>query len=948
MHDPAVLELLRTELEEGLPILAEAFATLGADESDETLIAATEQASAQIDCLRVAAEAGGLPGLEFVCDRLADNLAVLPASPVDERSQIAEQLLGWPETVMAYLLDPQSSDAVVALALHLTGDSWPQPLEEHEADLLAELLAAVEGDSARPDRRQEALPEDVSLIPSDDVNMDVFAAFVDDAPQHGQGLTQCLQSLTRGGDARQELDRARRIAHTLKGAAAVAGVAGIANLTHHLEDLLEYLARTGQQPGELVMSVLIDAGDCLETMIDAVRGVDAEPDNAVAVLQSVLDLANRMDRGELEQFLTEQAPVADPPVATAADDQPAEVPAAEGPAAAEAQTSLRVPTHTVDALFRYAGELSVANAQLEARVSGLLRIQQGFAEQDRVIQQRLFELEDLIDIRDVASAGYQLQGGGGDGDDFDRLEMDEYNELHGCSRALAEAIADWRELRISMHDELTALRSMVSQQGRLHRALEDSVLSTRLVPVASVEGRLQRSLRQACRATGKEAELRLEGGDLMIDTELLQGLLDPLGHLLRNAVDHGIEEPEARQAAGKPRHGVVTISVRRDGNLIEWLCEDDGRGVDLDAVRRRALERGLLETDAPDDPQALTRLVFLPGFSTRDTVTRMSGRGVGLDVVYDRVRSLKGSVDLSTAAGGGSRFRLRLPAALVTVHVLLLEVGGQTVAVPSSDLVQVPVPGAGRLEQDEQGEYWFELGDQRHQLLQLAHLMGRVAAPLEPDFVPPVVLARLDGSVRALRVDRMVGSANVVIKGFGVNLPRLRGVLGAAILGNGAVAPVLDLSALQRSVAMDGMDLGDPVVEGDMPSLGEILVVDDSLSVRRSLSQFLEDSGYSVRQARDGIEAVRAVEAQVPDLVLADLEMPRMNGLELTAHLRSRDDTRALPVVMLTSRAMQKHRSQAAAAGVSEYLTKPFQETELLDVIERLMPAMAQKSAATA
>ncbi|MCC5812531.1 MAG: response regulator [Ectothiorhodospiraceae bacterium] len=934
MQDPAVLELLRAEVEESVVPLAEAFSVIitGADDSDGRA-AAISQAVDQIDCIRAAAEAGGMPGLEIACERLRDNLSELPSLDEERLQQLDEPLMLWPERVMAYLMDPGDSATVAALANHFHEQAWPLPLGEHESSLLAELLAEAPGGNSAPttERRQQASEDDVSLVPGDDVNLEVFTAFIDDAPQQAQELSQCLQALTASQNPAADLDRARRIAHTLKGAAAVGGVAGVANLTHHLEDLLEYLARSGSRPAPALMHSLLEAADCLETMIDALRGLDSPPEQAVSVLQSVLDWANRMDRGELETA----AELAEPPSAQEKSPEPAAEPGVA--ASAQAETSLRVPVTTVDSLFRYAGELSVATAQLEARIAGLMNLQQAFTDQDRIVQQRLFELEDLVDIRDVTSAaGYQLHGNRAD-DDFDPLEMDEYNALHGCSRALGEAIADWRELRIVMHDELTALRSMISQQGRLHRSLENTVLATRLVPVNTVEGRLQRSVRQACRATGKQASLELHGGDLMMDTELLQGLMDPLGHLLRNAVDHGIEATDQRREAGKPEQGMIRIRVRRDGNTIELICEDDGRGLDLEAVRHRALERGLLEPDAMPDAHALARLVLLPGFSTRDTVTRVSGRGVGLDVVHERVREMKGTVDLHSENGKGSRFVLRLPAALVTVHVLLVEAGGQTVAIPSSDLIQAPIPGSGSLELAEDGTPGFVLADKRYPIQSLATMMGRAAPPTEPDVLPPVLLAHLDGETRALQVERMQGSASVVIKGFGVNLPRVRGVLGAAILGNGSVAPVLDLAGLQRTPASAGGEIELAPAELEAPSMGEVLVVDDSLSVRRSLTQFLQDSGYTVRQARDGIEAVRSIEEQIPDIMLVDLEMPRMNGLELTAHLRSREDTDALPIVMLTSRAMQKHRGQASSAGVSAYMTKPFQETELLDTIERLL-----------
>ncbi|HEX5514821.1 MAG TPA: response regulator [Gammaproteobacteria bacterium] len=946
MHHADVLELLRSEVEEAAQPLAAAFAAIVAEATDSAALAeAVDAASVQVDCIRAAAEAGGLLGLEVVSDRFRDNLDQLTAASQEQRAALDDSLALWLERVMAYLLEPGSPEAHRELTLLLRRDLWPFPFTDHEVELVLELFAETSGDEPtgeQPERSQHVDPADVSLIPGDDVHLEVLEAFLADAPQQAAELATCIHALAAAGDVTGVLDQARRLAHTLKGAAAVAGIAGIANLTHHLEDLLDYLAKGRRRPGPGLMDSLMQAADCLEAMVDALTGADAPPDNAIEVLQSVLAWAHRMDRGELNEL------DAEPPVVTAVAAEPA--PASETPAAtaltdeAGGAQSLRVPVAMVENLYRFTGELSISGAQLAEGLARVQRLQQALAEQDKVIQQRLFELEDLVDIQDVTSAGYHLRQRQEAGDEeFDPLEMDQYNELHGCSRALTEAASDWRELNLSLHDELARLRGLLNQQGRLHHELENAVLSTRLVPVRTVAARLQRSVRQACRATGKQAELQLIGEELALDTELLQALVDPLGHLLRNAVDHGIETPAARLAAGKAETGLIQLSFRRDGSLIEIVCRDDGGGLDLAAIRRRASERGLLPPDADPDQDSLTRLVLLPGFSTRDQVTHTSGRGIGLDVVHEGVRAMKGTLSVATTPGQGSTFTLRVPTALVTVHVLLVEAAGQTIAIPSSDLVHVPVPGSWeRLEQD--GKAIFRAGEISHPLRSLAAVMGR-PDPNEPSLglTPPVLLARVDNDIHALEVDRLVGSAQVVIKGFGAKLPQVRGVLGAAILGDGTVAPVLDLAGLMRAPVIAAA-LTETAIN-TAAELAEVLVVDDSLSMRRALSQFLQDSGFRVRLARDGIEAIRAVEERHPDLLIVDLEMPRMNGLELTAHLRGREDSRHLPVIMLTSRSMQKHRTQADLAGVNAYLTKPFQEAELLETVEGVLPPLAARTA---
>lgn len=935
MPQQEIIAILLSELEEAAAPLAAAFSGIAAAaDGSQALRDAIAAASAQVDCIRAAAEAGGLLGLEVIGDRLRDNLQLLTDTGQEQRAASEELLLAWPERVMAYLLQPDSASACRELAQLLCEPAWPLPFSDHEAGLVLELLtAAAAAGGQQSERSREIGPDDVSLTPSGEVHPEVLAAFLDDAPRQAAELARCIHGLERAADLAATLNQARRIAHTLKGAAAVAGVAGVTNLTHHLEDLFEYLAASGRRPGRLLMDSLCEAADCLEAMIDALTGLGAPPANALAVLDSVLQWAQRMDRGELERYDAEPATA---PPAYSAPPELAEQPAGEDLAPAAGIQSLRVPVATIDALYRYTGELSISGAQLAEGLARLERLQRALAEQDQVVQQRLFELEDLIDIQDVASAGYRL-GPGQSGDDaFDPLELDQYNQLHGCSRALTEAVADWRELSMGLHDELARLRNLLNQQDRLHRALEGTVLAARLVSVRAIEARLQRFVRQACRATGKQAELEIAGVELPLDSELLQALVDPLGHLLRNAVDHGIEAPQERLAAGKPETGRISLSFTRDGNHVQIVCSDDGRGFDLDAIRQRAAERGLLAAADGADAEALQRLLLLPGFSTRQQVTHTSGRGIGLDAVHAAVRALNGTLSLHAVAGQGARFTLRLPTALVTVHALLVEAGGQVVAIPSGDLAHIPAPGSWQRIESPDG-LRFQSPDLACPLRPLAAAMGRATPPAPDGSVPPVLLAHIGDAIEALEVERLIGSTHVVIKHFGAMLPRVRGVLGAAILGDGTVAPVLDLTGLLQGppIAVQPAEILQPPSE----TLPEILVVDDSLSMRRALGQFLQDAGFRVRFARDGMEAIQAVERQQPDLLIVDLEMPRLNGLELTAHLRGRAATAALPVIMLTSRSMQKHRRQAELAGVDAYLTKPFQELELLATVERLLPA---------
>lgn len=919
------LERLREAVAAAADPLAEALAELCAAPDEGTCAEALAPCIDQLETLRNAAGVAGLDALSELCDRLGTGLSALSVATPEARAGAMDSLLDWPGAVLRYLEAPDDEGAAAAPVAVLVDECWPQPLPDSDAaGLVGRLMDAAGGvpDSGEPEpaRLRQATAEAVSLQPDPAVDPAVVDAFLQDAPEHAAGLAAALAALERGaGDPAAHRDTARRLAHTLKGSAAVAGIQGVAHLTHHLEDILDHLAARASVPPADLAAALTAASDCLEAMVDALLGRDRAPADAVTVLQSVLDWAAALEAGD-------GAPAEPPPPA---GDPPPAAGAAEREAV-EPEPTLRVPLVTVDALFRVTGELAVEAGQLEAVTERIQGLQRSLNAQDRVVQQRLFELEDLIDVRDVAAAGFRL--GAAAGGDFDPLEMDRYNELHSCSRALAEAVADWRELKFGVQEEVGRLRGLLAGQRRLKQDLEQSVLATRLLTVSGLAPRLQRAVRQAARVCGREVALEIDGADLQLDADILNGLADPLLHLLRNAVDHGIETPERRRAAGKPEQGRLRLSFAREGSLAVVRCRDDGGGLDLEAIRRQAVMRGLAEDAQALSDAAAARLVLLPGFSTRAEVSQLSGRGVGLDVVNERVQRLKGRLDIHSEPGAGTEFVLRLPASLVSLHCLLVRAGDALVAVPGSDVQRVPLPVSGRI-QPVAGtlRYLGEAGD--FPARSLAALMGRPAETPAAD--SPVLLVAGDEGDTAVAVDTLVGSRDLVLKGFGRYLPGLPGVRGGAILGDGTVTPVLDLPALLRAPALAQAGVASAAATPAQGAAGgaEVLVVDDSLSVRRALGQCLRDAGYRVRQARDGVEAVAMIAEQAPQLVIADLEMPRMNGLELTQRLRADPGTRGLPILMLTSRTMDKHRRQAEAAGVDTYLTKPFQEEPLLDSV---------------
>jgi chemosensory pili system protein ChpA (sensor histidine kinase/response regulator) len=460
-----------------------------------------------------------------------------------------------------------------------------------------------------------------------------------------------------------------------------------------------------------------------------------------------------------------------------------------------------------------------------------------------------------------------------------------------------------------------------------------------MVPVASVLSRFHRAVRQAGRILDKQVELKVKGADTLVDGNLLNDLIDPLMHVLRNAVDHGIEPPDRRRMLGKDAVGQIELSFQREGDYIVVRCRDDGGGLDLAAIRRTAVRKGLIEDGARLSDDELARLILAPGFSTREEATQISGRGIGMDVVQSRVLDLKGAVHLRTDRDRGLTVELRLPASLLSAHALLVRVRNVIVAVSTRGIEDIHYVEVGELR-TVGAELTYKLGNAVHDVVRLDELLnlpGDRRAAERTGF--PLLIVRLDsGAARAVIAQEVLETRNLVVKNLGRYVPKIRGVVGAAILGDGSVASVVDLPELLRSGAQTGHEGWRGTTTGLNPAwtaqrqsaAAKAIVVDDSISARRTLAKVVRDAGFDVRAAIDGLEAVALLERMTPDIILTDMEMPRMNGLELTGHVRARAETRDIPVIMVTSRSTDKHRRQAEAAGVNVYLTKPFSEETLL------------------
>ncbi len=881
-----------------------------------------------------------LQGLAFVCAFLNKNVKLIADQSGDERLESVDILRGWPAVVIEHLLHPEDDSRCVAVVDHLETETWPEPVSYRDQRTLIEGLAKsieVRSEFVAEARQIEATPEDVSLEMSADTSPELVDAFFAESPGHAETLSALTEAINRGIDVQKNIEAAQRIAHTLKGSGNLIGTRGIANLSHHLEDIFEYIAKHEIRPPAPLAHSMQEASDLIEAMIEALQGLAQPPSEAQRVLQDVLDWANRIDSGGMREAdyddeaagreVTARHP-ARPERRSSEPEEPAAAPVAE--------EFVRVPLKLLDGIIRIVGEAAITAGQIQERLNRLEDGDKLIRNNDGHLQQQRYELESLVSVRSMA-ARHRGPATGNDGE-FDALEMDEYDEFYSATHAFIEAVADSREIQRGFSGEVYELDSLFLEQQRLNKELQQMVMTTRMVPVSVIASRLRRVVRQVCRSTGKDAELTILGQDLLLDGDVLNKLADPLMHLLRNAVDHGIEDSDARTAAGKPPVGQIVLGFVQEGNNVVVECSDDGRGLDYARIRETGIERGLIQAEDKRDEAELTKLILHPGFSTSTQLTHVSGRGVGMDVVNNTIQSLNGTMKVGDGKDCGTLVSMRLPITLLTSHCLLAGIGKENLyAIPTLSLTQILSPGTGFIESLGDG-LSFRLEEETYPAYTLNSLVGAADRHMHDDLDRyNVLLVQTASGVIAVIVERVVTSYDLVVKNIGAYVKSISGIAGVSMLGNGEVVPVLDLAAMLQ--IQENSDLNPEHIKADWaeakdPGLPKVMIVDDSLSVRNSLSQLMRDSGYEAVLARDGLEAINLLRAEEPDIVLTDLEMPRMNGFDLISYIRNTSEWRDLPVIMITSRNMAKHRQQAEAAGVNLFIAKPFNDDEILECIE--------------
>ena len=795
---------------------------------------------------------------------------------------------------------------------------------------------------------------------------DVLAYFGPEAAEHLETITRSLLALEQAGpdlpDApdpdNAELHALFRAVHTLKGAAYTVGCEVVGRMAHRAEDILGAIRERRLRWSPDVMDTLFRATDAIKVLLATSDAPGGDPAEVIEGAMQALAAVTLDDVAPVEAPLVAVRPAIpaaarlEPAVPGLSADRPAREASPPLEAGRPARTSIRVSVGRLDALMNLVGELVIARSRLDRRFRQLERLDDLLTVSRARMSQTVRDFETkYLDPRlrfsddDVAPPRPDAPGRDGFAPVsalFEELEFDRYDDFNILARTIGELSADLGEIQAELAATIRSIEEDTRHVQRLTGGLRSEITRARMVPIGKLFARFPRRVRELAVSTGRAVRLEVAGEAVEVDNAVIEQIADPLLHLIQNAVVHGIEPEAERLARGKPPEGRVTLTAYQRGGAMFVEIEDDGQGIDVAAVREHAVGRGMLSAQAATglgDREALS-LLFLPGFSTAPSVTDVAGRGVGLDVVRTNVARVNGEVGIETDPGVGTRFTLRLPLALAISDALLVRAGAETLALPLNAVRQIVACGPREIRGVGSSEM-VRVEGQLLDLYRLDRILGLVATePAAALPVLPVLVIRSGGRSFAVAVDAIVGKEEIVVKPLGGILAELPPFGGATITGEGRVILLVDparLLALAESgagrVAARGAVSPAPPSREPAVATRRVLLVDDSVSVRRFVGHMLEKGGFEVLTANDGGEALERLVDTTVDVVITDLEMPRVNGYELIENLKRRPSTREVPVVVLTTRAGEKHWALARRLGVRHYVTKPVDEETFVRLI---------------
>jgi len=797
--------------------------------------------------------------------------------------------------------------------------------------------------------------EAVSAAADVDYDPDLLEVFLEEADELQENTENTLQKWATQHDQLDHVAELQRLLHTLKGGARMANVLAVGDLAHAMESLLERIADGRIKPLATHVDVVQSCHDWLITGLEAARKL--QPVSTPADLLAQLDAAI-------------SGKVFESPVATETDGEvKTETDLRETPAtsattteemeelaesisldqvgkttttqkAAVTDEQVRVRTDLLNNLVNFSGEINIYNSRITQQL-GASRF--NLAELDQTVQ-RLREQLRKFEIETETQIMYRHETTSTDTEDFDPLEMDRFSTMQQLSRGMVESLGDLTSIQSLLDNLSSETDVLLLQQQRVTSELQEGLMRTRMISFSSVLPRLRRIMRQTCKEIGKEADLLVTGGEGEIDRTQLNRIVPALEHILRNAIGHGLEMPDDRIKAGKPVSGNVHIAFTHQGSEVVLAISDDGAGINLDALRKKAIEKGRMLADANLNDSEIMKFILEPGFSTAEEVTQVSGRGVGLDVVNTEVKQLGGTLQIDSEPGKSTTFTLRLPLTVLVNQALMVQVADATYAIQLPNIEHVVRAGGDELAPLIANEKThFEYAGQRYQYLNLGMVLQGTTPqlPAKRQRVP-LMLIRVAEHRIALHVDNLLGRQEIVIKSVGPQLSTVGVLSGATILPNGQVALILDIGNLVRSALAQQHGQSVPLMPGieevaaaekQMPT---VMIVDDSITVRKVTERLLRRYNYNIITAKDGVDALTVMIEQTPDIMLLDVEMPRMDGYELATTMRNDKRLKTIPIIMITSRTGDKHRQRAFDIGVNQYMGKPYQEQELIENIRAL------------
>lgn len=903
----------------------------------------------------------GLFGLSFIAHNLEELLEDIASDELamdDMISSLLGEALGQVETYLdGVLQDDLNEEPILAEAIRIFRRIRGLP-EEDDDKALEEVLAdlAQQQVNARSDTKSEVDLAAMDVGKHDDIPPELLEVFTVEAEDHLREISSQLAALEKEPEQGEHLSELRRSVHTLKGAAGAVGFQTVAQLSHRMEDLLDQLHQGDLALDADKLNLLYTSTDALQDLTSGEGDRDALQETLASLYTSFTEQLGRMP-AEI-RIASEIQPQQWGEDADQEGKTPYAADAIKKPDRTAAQPALkpgdivRVPLVKLDDLVKLVSELAINRSAFEQRMTDFIRE----VEELRLSSERLNRVSLNLESKYEASAlGGRLTPFGTPAttgaanqfestgiQDFDDLEFDRYTEFHLLSRELVETASDIRTIGNDMGNLIGDFNSILNRQGHLSSEIQDKLMRTRMVPITRLSTRFHRAVRVLAQNQGKLVEFVIEGEGIELDKSVLDEMADPLLHILRNAVDHGIEFPSEREETSKPERGSIKLRAFYEGSQVVVQVSDDGAGMDPEVLRSTAVNGGFLSETQADklSVEELYSLVFLPGFSTAGEVSEVSGRGVGLDIVNTSVQKFKGSVTLISEPGQGTTFTIRLPMTMAVMQALLVRAHNEIFAIPRG--VVAKILRLTREEVDHNGQDpVLRIEEEEYPMLHLGQVLDLKQPSDETPRNLPVLILDLAEKRVALVVDHIVGGREIVVKSLGSHARRIHGVSGATLMGDGQVVLILNpadlvIDASSPDVSFGRPDRTTPHVERDMLS---VMIVDDSLSVRRVVSNLIRSVGWLPMAARDGLDALEIIQRSVklPDLILVDIEMPRMDGYELMSTLKANESYQGIPLVVLTSRAGDKHRTKALAVGASEYIVKPYQDEMLFNTIRQLV-----------